>query len=171
MNNKNGFQAATPKGAKNTGSDVWLTPQWIIDKIGISDLDPCGWLPNNTPFVSTAKSYLTEEDDGLNKTWTGSVFCNPPYSDLKTWLERCDEYHEKSGEDVIVLCFVRSETKAFQQNIKNCTGINLMNKRVKFLNAEGIEQSNGNAPSCLIAWGESAYQRIKNVDGLCFRKD
>jgi hypothetical protein len=168
---KNGFQSATPKGAKNTVSDVWLTPQWVIDAIGMSDLDPCGWLPDGNPIVQTACRYLTESEDGLSCKWSGSIFCNPPYSDLKSWLAKCSEYHQKTGEDVIVLCFVRSETKAFQQNIDNCTGINLMNKRVKFLDSNGVSKGNGNAPSCLIAWGEGAYQRIKNVDGLYFRKD
>lgn len=165
------FTNATPKGPENTISDIWLTPKWIIDAIGISDLDPCGWLPNGKPVVETAKKYITEIENGLIQPWVGSVFCNPPYSDLKIWLNLCADYYNKTQNDVIVLCFVRSETNAFQQNIKNATGINLINKRIKFLNYEGIEKTNGNAPSCLIAWGESAYERIKRVDGIYLKID
>lgn len=167
----NKFQQATPKGAKNTITDVWLTPKWIIDAIGVSDLDPCGWLPDGNPIVKTAERYFTEAEDGLTSEWEGSIFCNPPYSDLKSWLKKCSEYHHQTGNDVIVLCFVRSETKAFQQNVNNCTGINLINKRIKFLDSNGIERGNGNAPSCLIAWGETAYKRIKKIDGLYFKSD
>jgi phage N-6-adenine-methyltransferase len=169
MGNK--FQQATPTGPTGTMSDVWLTPQWVIDKIGISDLDPCGHLPDGKPIVITARNYFTEQDDGLIKDWYGSVFCNPPYSDLRVWLARCAKYHKDTGNDVIALVFVRSETKAYQENVKSATGINLINKRIKFLTGEGIEKTNGNAPSCLIAWGEGAYDRIKNVDGIYVRID
>jgi hypothetical protein len=34
-----------------------------------------------------------------------------------------------------------------------------------------VEKGNGNAPSCLIAWGEEAYQRIKKIDGIYVRLD
>lgn len=51
------------------------------------------------------------------------------------------------------------------------TGINLINKRIKFLTADGIEKGNGNCPSVLIAWGENAFNRIKNADGLIFRSE
>lgn len=167
MSNK--FQQATPAGANNTITDTWITPKWIIDAIGLSDLDPCGWTPNGSPVVQTAKKYITEDQNGLSTQWSGSVFCNPPYSDLKTWLEKCAEYHENTGSQVIILCFVRSETRAFQQNIKSATGINLINKRIKFLDSFGNEKGNGNAPSCLIAYGEEAFERIKNIDGIYCR--
>lgn len=171
MSNK--FQQATPQGQKHTVSDIWLTPEWIINSIGISDLDPCGWKPNGSPIVETAKNYYTEDENGLNKDWYKytSVFCNPPYSDLKNWLKKCHETHSIYGTNIIVLCFVRSETQAFQNNIKGCTGINLISKRIKFLNYLGEEKGNGNAPSCLIAWGGDAYKRIRNVKGLYFKKD
>lgn len=44
--------------------------------------------------------------------------------------------------------------------------MNFINKRIKFLNSNGIEMSNGNAPSVLIAFGEEAFERIKNIDGI-----
>lgn len=167
----NKFQQATPDGPANTMTDVWCSPPWVIEKIGISDLDPCGHLPDGNPIVQTARHYFTEKENGLIQEWFGSVFCNPPYSDLRVWLAKCAEYHTKTGGDVIALVFVRSETKAFQENVKSATGINLINKRIKFLTATGEEKGNGNAPSCLIAWGEKAYDRIKNIDGIHVRID
>jgi hypothetical protein len=112
--------------------------------------------------------YFTEDQDGLALPWSGSVFCNFPYSQSKPWMKRCAE-HGMSGNDVIVLCFARSDTKAWQENVKSSTGINLINRRVSFLGGDGCEHTNGNAPSCLIAWGEDAFQRIRNVDGICLR--
>jgi len=161
------FHAATPLAGTHTKTDVWITPQWIIDSIGKSDLDPCGWLP---VITETAERYLTEKDDGLIQPWHGSIFCNPPYSNLGAWLSRCSEYGN-SGGSVIVLCFVRSDTKAWQDNVKTATGVNLIRKRLRFLSNDGIERSNGNAPSALISWGESAYRRIQCVDGIHLRLD
>lgn len=167
MSNK--FQQATPQGQNHTKTDVWLTPQWLIDKMGSFDLDPCGWLPNGTPITKTAKRYFTEQENGLDKKWEGMVFVNFPYSQAKEWMEKCrKEYLERNCE-IVVLCFVRSETKAWQENVKYATGINLINKRIKFLNEKGEEKGNGNAPSALIAFGEKAFEKIKNVNGLVCR--
>jgi phage N-6-adenine-methyltransferase len=168
----NKFQQATPNGPDNTITDVWCTPKWVIDKIGLSDLDPCGHLPNGEPVVKTALNYFTEKEDGLKQDWSKykTVFCNFPYSESREWLKKCKEEAVK-GCEIIVLCFIRAETRAWQENIKSATGINLINKRIKFLTSTGEEKGNGNAPSCLIAWGENAYDRIKNVDGIYVRLD
>jgi phage N-6-adenine-methyltransferase len=166
------FHNATQLGPDHTLTDVWLTPNWIINLIGVSDLDPCGHLPDGKPIVQTAHHYFTEKENGLIQDWSKykTVFCNFPYSESRAWLKKCKEEAWK-GCEIIVLCFIRAETRAFQENVKSATGINMINKRIKFLNSEGVEKSNGNAPSCLIAWGEEAYQRIKKIDGIYVRLD
>lgn len=158
------FNAATPQGPHKTLTDTWITPKWVIDKIGLSDLDPCGFLVNGKPHVETARRYFTESQDGFSQPWVGSVFVNFPYSDGKRWMRRCSEHGNG-----IVLCFARTETQAWQQYVKNATGVNFINRRISFLNAEGVEQTNGNAPSALIAWGEDNFRRICTVDGLRVR--
>ena len=165
MTGKN-FHNANQQGPSKTLSDVWLTPKWIIDAIGPFDLDPCGWKPSGVPIVETASKYFTEEENGLDKEWHGMVFVNFPYSKSYDWLRKCKEEYEKGCCEIIVLCFARTETRAWQHNVVSATGINFINKRIKFLNHEGIEKGNGNAPSCLIAFGDNAFERIKKVDGL-----
>lgn len=32
--------------------------------------------------------FYTVEDDGLAQPWTGRVWCNPPYSQIRDWLEK-----------------------------------------------------------------------------------
>ncbi len=171
---KKSFHNATQSGGGLT--DTWLTPQWLIDAIKPQrgfDLDPCGYLPNGEPIVRTANNYFTEQDDGLQKKWFGNVFVNFPYSDSKAWLEKCKNEFIYNGHvlSITVLCFVRSETKAWQENVKVATGINLINKRIKFLDATGTERGNGNAPSCLICFGSVAYERAQNVDGIYLTLD
>lgn len=170
MTNKRNFTNATQNGIK-TISDVWLTPQFIIDKIGISDLDPCGWTPNNTPFVKTANKYFVEEENGLIQDWNyETVFVNFPYSDAKLWMEKVISEYKKWNNNIIVLCFNRSDTRWFQNNVKYATGMNCLSKRISFLNYKGETQTNGNAPSVLIAFGKEAFKRIKKCDGLIWEK-
>jgi phage N-6-adenine-methyltransferase len=169
----NKFQQATPEGAAHTETNTWITPKWVIDKIGISDLDPCGWLPSGNAITETAHRYYTKETDGLRQPWAcdyKTIFVNFPYSDSYKWLKKCHEEAAK-GAEIIVLCFARTETKAWAHFVKSATGINFITRRIKFLTGEGIEKTNGNAPSCLIAWGENAYTRIKNIDGIYVRID
>lgn len=164
----NSFNAAT-KSSQGNQTDVWITPQWIIDKLCYFDLDPCGYLIDGFPIVATAKRYFTEVEDGLRQDWQGFVFVNFPYSQSYDWLKKCSEEYAKGNCEIVILCFVRSDTDAWQHNLKGCTGLNLMDKRIKFLDKFGKEKSNGAAPSCLIAYGEDAFKRIKNVPGLVFR--
>jgi hypothetical protein len=45
-------------------TDEWYTPKYIIDSLGIFDLDPCAPMK---PLYNTAKVMYNKEDDGLTK--------------------------------------------------------------------------------------------------------
>jgi len=60
--------------------DEWWTPTWLIEAsrgvLGEITLDPA-----STPLANErirAKYICTREDNGLEKTWWGNVFLNPP---------------------------------------------------------------------------------------------
>jgi hypothetical protein len=151
-------------------SDTWITPKSIIDAIGISDLDPCGFVgANGRPYVQTARNYILAQygEDGLKIPWSGSVFCNPPYSNNVEWCKKCVKHFQRTGEDVILMIFSHTSTGYFQDTAKQATGMNFLNKRVKFLNSQGQLQRMAPNGSVLIAFGQHAYQRIKRVPGLC----
>ncbi len=160
----------TPQGPKHTKTQTWITPPEIIEKLGGKDvfyLDPCGFkTPEGKILVETAQNYYFESDNGLNKEWQGNIWLNPPYNTRDEWLGKI----AKHGQG-IVLIFVRSETRSFQKYVKNATGINLMAKRQRFIMENGNRQGGANAPSCLIAFGEENYQKIKNIPGICCRID
>ena len=161
-----------PEPNKN---DCWVTPQYIVDSIGISELDPCGYKGKDEQiYVQTARDYYFIEDDGLKQKWGDkykSIFVNFPYSDAKNWMDKCTYEYQKYKCEIIVLCFLRGETRWFQNNVNFATGINILKRRIKFLDSNGIIRGNGNAPSCLIAYGEESYKRIKNLEGICCRVD
>jgi phage N-6-adenine-methyltransferase len=151
--------------SKNT---TWITPQWIIDAIGLSDLDPCGYKLDGKPIVETAHNYYTLEDkqNGLIDPWHGSIYCNPPYNNTHRWFIKCREYHQQTGEDVIILMKNIVERIFFQDEISNITGIVFIRDRVAFLNSEGKKQSKAMYGSILVAFGEGAWERIQKVAGI-----
>lgn len=154
-------------------NDSWITPKYIINAIGLSELDPFGYKhPDKGILVETARNYFFEQDDGLTKDWNyKSVFVNFPYSKARECMDKCTYEYQIHNNDIIVLCFNRSETKWYQNNVNFATGINMIKKRIKFIDFNGKLRSNGNAPSCLIAYGEDAYKRIKNIEGIYCRID
>ena len=68
------------------GTDVWLTPPELLEKLGKFDLDPCA--PLDRPW-DTATNHFTIQDDGLKQEWHGRVWLNPPYGrGMDRWLEK-----------------------------------------------------------------------------------
>lgn len=161
------LNAATPNGQK-TITDTWLTPPDFLLQLGGAsafDLDPCAWShPERGILHPCAKESYYLPMDGLTLPWFGNVWCNPPYSDLPNWLEKMANHGHG-----MVLCFARTDTRAFQKHITTATGINFIKGRPRFLDAEGVAKSNGNAASCLICWGEDNLQRAKNIAGFVVR--
>ena len=65
----------------SSASVEWYTPKEIVsaarDVLGTIDLDPSSCEAANATVQAT--TYYTVEDDGLTKSWHGTVFLNPPY--------------------------------------------------------------------------------------------
>lgn len=76
-----------PGDAFAVTSDDCYTPRWVFDAMGLEfDLDVAS--PPGGPWHVPAKAYFTAEDDGLAQDWNGTVWCNPPYSRLRPWVDR-----------------------------------------------------------------------------------
>jgi hypothetical protein len=127
----------------------WLTPPWIVDELGDFDLDPCG-APNHRLAKHT---YLLEEGaDGLRDPWFGRVWLNPPYGrEAEPFMARMGEHG--SG---IALMSARTETRMFHEHVwPKASALFFLKGRVKFWTSDLKEADSANAPSVLIAYGES----------------
>lgn len=136
--------------------DEWLTPPHIIKALGPFDLDPCS--PIDRPWP-TAAHHLTENDNGLTATWFGRVWCNPPYSDIGTWLKKC-VYHGNA----VSLVFARTETAAFFRYVWNkADSVFFFANRLQFHHVSGVSSlRNAGAPSVLIAYGRNNVEAIED---------
>ena len=154
MTKQDGFGHESPyEGATND----WITPRWIIEAFGYGyfDLDPCASL--NQPW-SCARDALTEEEDGLEYTWWGNVWLNPPYGPYThKWVEKLIQH--KTG---IALIFARVETKLWQDFIfPTAHGFLFPKRRIQFARPDGTTpKSSSGAPSALIAWGDENRGRL-----------
>lgn len=53
----------------DSGEKTWLTPRWLLDKLGPFDLDPC--CPDGGMPWPTAARMISKSEDSLAKDWGG----------------------------------------------------------------------------------------------------
>lgn len=81
----------------NLGTDPALFAK-LNDRFGFT-LDVCA-----TPANAKCSRYYTIEDDGLSQPWVGRVWCNPPYSQIRAWVEKAtQEYFVRESLEVAVM--------------------------------------------------------------------
>ena len=88
-------------------SDEWATPRdrWVEwnDEFGFT-LDAAATVEN-----ALCERFFTAEDDGLAQEWTGTVWCNPPYSSVGDWVEK-GYTSSLNGATVVMLVPARTDT-------------------------------------------------------------
>jgi site-specific DNA-methyltransferase (adenine-specific) len=126
-------------------SDEWATPQDLFDRLNntyLFTLDPCATKDN-----AKCSAYYTATDDGLKRHWTGSVFVNPPYSQIKKWVKKAAE--EALNCDIIVMLIpARTDTSYFHDYIykKDNVQIEFLRGRLRF----GKSKNSAPFPSMLV---------------------
>lgn len=142
---------------RTVGHDEWLTPPSLIEALGPFDLDPCA--PVVRPWDTAARHY-TIEDDGLAQQWEGFVWMNPPYgTQTNHWLQRLAEH----GNGV-ALIFARTETRMFFEHVwGKASAVLFLAGRLRFHYITGEKAAaNSGAPSCLVAYGTTAVERLRH---------
>lgn len=146
--------SATDPASRIGQTDTWLTPLWIIEALGNDfETDPCAFPGHNTAKIK----YSLPEMDGLVHPWHGKVWLNPPYSDVKTWLERLAKHGFGTA-----LVFNRLDTKTMQEHVKKASSVFLIEGRLKFLTSDFTEKHNAGCGSMLISYGYTPdYSKLK----------
>lgn len=112
-------------------SDEWETPKSIYDELDAEfhfTLDPCATVENHK-----CETFFTAEQDGLLQDWGGyTVFCNPPYSEIGTWVEKAFRESRKDKTTVVLLIPSRTDTKYFHNFIYHRSEIRFVQGRIKF---------------------------------------
>lgn len=135
----------------------WYTPKYVLDLVeevlGTIELDPCA----NPAKTVPALQHYTEVDDGLNKSWGGKVFMNPPYgaTNSKNWANKFITEWNTNIIEGIVLVGANVDTGYFHNYLNACDGCCLVQRRIQFVSGgENPEAKQNTRPSAIFYFGE-----------------
>ena len=136
---------------------TWLTPLFLINKLGAFDLDPC--CPPRMPWTTASVMYHEGQTDGLHAPWTGRVWLNPPYGPhTGRWLHRL-----ACHGNGIALIFARTETEMFHTYCwQRADAMLFLRGRLHFCTSKGrTMRNNAGGPSVLVAYGRRNAMSLK----------
>jgi phage N-6-adenine-methyltransferase len=131
--------------ANNSGENEWYTPAEYIEAarkaLGGIDLDPASSV--KAQETVRAGRFFTKEDDGLAQEWAGRVWMNPPYGQpLMTQFSEKALVELNSGRVSAMVILTNNATETAWGNtlLAACDAVCFIRGRIKFLNAQGVEQ-------------------------------
>lgn len=141
-------------------SQTWITPQWITEALGPFDLDPCAALPR--PWSCASQNFTHR---GLQLPWHGRVWLNPPFDryEVAKWVRKLSEHNNGTA-----LLHARTEAEWFEPVWQKARAILFLADRLYFHYPDGTRaEANSGAPACLIAFGYSDAERLRqsNISG------
>lgn len=134
--------------------DSWQTPEWLFTAL---DLE-FGFYLDAAASDSNAlcARYLTEQDDSLTAEWVshGAIWCNPPYSNIRPWVEKAAEQSRKQNQPVVMLVPEDMSVGWFLQALKSVDEIRVITGgRINFVNPVTGEEKKGNSKgSMFLIW-------------------
>jgi hypothetical protein len=126
------FDNAKRRRPEHHARQAMLTPAYVLEPIrellGGIGLYPCTEADNPTG----ADRFFCPPADGCALSWDApSVFCNPPYGELRgRWVDRCIQEGQK--RKVVLLMPSHTETQIFQKALKACTSVLFVRARLRF---------------------------------------
>ena len=121
-------------------TDEWGTPNDLFIKLDKQYNFTLDVAASNTNYK--CKKYYTKEDNGLFKDWSNEVvWCNPPYSEIDLWVQKCYEEADRT-KLIIMLIPVRTDTRYFHKYIYGKAELVFIKGRLKYTNPH----KNGSSP-------------------------
>lgn len=117
----------------SSGNDHWTTPIELFNALNAL----WGFTVDVACEIETAlcPKFYTPAEDGLMQDWSNETWwMNPPYSDLKPWLQKASASHRyNENSNGLILVPSRTDTKAFQDYaVPDCTCMCFIKGRIKF---------------------------------------
>lgn len=116
----------------------WATPKEFykkLDKEFHFDFDPC-------PLQA-------EQEDAMFKDWKGRVFINPPYNNIRNFLEKgLLELKKGNAKLLVYLVPVRTDTRWFHDLVYNKAELRFIKGRLRF--NDGDPSARAPFPSMII---------------------
>lgn len=117
-------------------TDHWSTPKSIYNTL-------------NSEFSFQDDPCPLNGNGGLTREWISPVFCNPPYSKIKVWVEKAYNESQK-GKIVVLLIPSRTDTHWWHDYIMKAKEIRFIKGRLRF----GTSKINAPFPSCVVIYAK-----------------
>ena len=124
-------------------SQTHITSRWVIDRLGLFELDPCAADPR--PWDCARRSF-TNGMTVLSKPWAGRIRMNPPFHryQVGAWIRKLADHGHGTA-----LLHARTETSWFMPCWKSASGILFLADRIHFHRPDGTRQpANSGAGLC-----------------------
>lgn len=136
--------------AFSSASHEWCTPPALfaaLDKEFAFTLDAAASDDN-----ALCATYFTKASDALTQTWSGTVYCNPPYGPgIGAWIAK--GYAEaQAGSTVVMLVPARTETAWWHDYVMRAAEVRLIRGRLSFINDYDGAGHNAPFPSCIVVF-------------------
>lgn len=125
--------------------DCWQTPKFVFDYYDRRFNFTCDFAASHQNAL--CDHYFSEPDnngDGGALDCTpndgcldgkGAVWCNPPYSNIMPWVQKCFTMSEATGKVFVMLIPADTSVKWFKKAFENCTECHFISGRLSFINA------------------------------------
>jgi phage N-6-adenine-methyltransferase len=158
---RNHPQQVAERGALDDVDDRRTPPDLLAEcmslaRVSMFDLDVAANDDN-----AVAPRWHTLADSGLDASWTGRVWCNPPYSDIRPWVEKADASQLECERIAMLLPANRTEQAWWQDIIEperhlRHLEVYFLRGRRRFDRPGWIAPTKGDRPPfglALIVWG------------------
>lgn len=125
--------------------DLWRTPKALFDYYDRRFNFQCDLAASNDNALCDV--YCTEYDNAFTcdaEDFDGSVWCNPPYSNIMPWVNLCSDISKWSNVPVVMLIPADTSVKWFKLAFENCTECHFISGRIAFINEETGKPVSGN---------------------------
>lgn len=160
-----------PHVTNNSGNNEWYTPKEYIEiarkVMGSIDCDPASSGVANK--IVQAKTFYTEQDNGLNQTWQGNVWMNPPYAQPLINLFADKLIQELDGGNIKQACVLvnnATETNWFQTMAQRANAIWFIKGRIKYLDNTGTPANTPLQGQCILYFGDDINRFKQSCGGL-----
>lgn len=137
----------------------WYTPPRIIVDArevlgGTIDCDPA-----SHPIPQTwirARTYYTEEQNGLIQPWNGTVFLNPPFSATRVWVDKLKQ-ELQSGRTTAAVLLTNSAPGYvwWEETVDAAISVCLIRHRLRFINESGLAQGQAKKGQSIFYFGRN----------------
>jgi phage N-6-adenine-methyltransferase len=146
-------RSSTPRDLR----DEWQTPDhvfaWALRRWGPFDLDLAATADN-----ARADRYFTREQDALRQDWRAHglrAWCNPPYSNVRPWLQRAAHEHANGFASCWLIPAFRGDVYHAELTYHAATEIVLISPRIAFV-LPGVGAKAGNTGGSMFVYFDGA---------------